>query len=168
MGDGPSNIMSPQMFVDKAEQVRDALKRLGKLVWMTVLRMKELVEGGFGGIIGVGQSAAAGSDREPALIHLSYSFGNRTAENSRRWAMVGMNGMKGDIMGASDQLYAFKTAVETGVITNGQLHVVLCVAENSVSAWSCRPGDVLTMHSGGRTVEVSNTDAVRIAFFFQG
>lgn len=68
--------------------------------------------------------------------------------------------MKGDMLGAAAQLYAFKTAVETGAIENGRLDAVLCVAENSVSAWSYRPDDVLTMHSG-RTVEINNSDAVR-------
>lgn len=81
-----------------------------------------------------------------------------------------MNGMKVDMLGAAAQLGAFKTAVEVGVISDGELHAVLCVAENSISAWSYRPDDVLTMHSG-RTVEINNTDAVRISFsrmlFFQ-
>lgn len=90
MGDWPCDIMSPQMFVVKAEQVRDELKTLGKEIGMKVFRMKELVDGEFGGIVGVGQgAAAAGADREAALIHLSYSFGDPDASNAKSWAMVG-------------------------------------------------------------------------------
>ncbi len=53
MGDMPADVMSPQMFVVKAEKVRDDLKALGKHVDLKVLRMNELVDGGFGGIAGV-------------------------------------------------------------------------------------------------------------------
>lgn len=174
MGDTPADIMNPDMFVRKAENIAAELDAQGLSVEMNVLRMDLLKEGGFGGIVGVGQGAAA-AGREPALIHLTHTFGDGTETDAPKWAIVGkgivfdtgglhiksrqgMNGMKVDMLGAAACLYAFKTAVEARAMASGRLDALLCVAENSVSAWSIRPDDILTMHSG-RTVEINNTDA---------
>lgn len=176
MGDAPADVMSAGKVVAIARDVHSSLEDMGKKVDINVLRMKELVDGGFGGIVGVGIGASvAGPDREPALVHLSHTFGSPDEPNARNFALcgkgiifdtgglsiksrTGMCNMKVDMLGAATVLYAFKSAVEIGAIQSGRLDALLCVAENSVSAMATRPDDILTMHSG-RTVQITNTDA---------
>ena len=64
--------------------------------------------------------------------------------------------MKRDMTGAGvvAAVMAALPAVECPVRVTG----LLCIAENAVSGTSMRPGDVITQY-GGRTTEVTNTDA---------
>ncbi|MGC5169938.1 leucyl aminopeptidase [Microbacterium sp. DT81.1] len=124
-----------------------------------------LADGGFGGILGVGQ----GSDRPPRLVRLDYS----PADAVRHVALVGkgitfdtgglslkpaasMVGMKYDMCGAATALAVLRAAATRGL----PVHVTawLCIAENMPSGRATRPGDVLRMLDG-TTVEVLNTDA---------
>ncbi|MCZ0960011.1 leucyl aminopeptidase family protein [Paracoccus benzoatiresistens] len=66
--------------------------------------------------------------------------------------------MKKDMGGAATALGLLKMLALTGAAERMQIRVLLPVAENSVSAGSFRPGDVLTSRKG-LTVEVNNTDA---------
>ena len=147
------------------------------LVVATTLREKELIAGGFGGIVGVG-AAAARDGREPALVHLCHK-GDGALTKGRSTALVGkgitfdtgglqikgkagMPGMKTDLGGAAAALGAFQAAVlidpDGSKRGGGDLHCVLCVAENAVGPSAFRPDDVLLCKSG-RSVEINNTDA---------
>merc|ERR1711884_17878 len=67
-----------------------------------------------------------------------------------------MPGMKHDCGGAAGLLYGRKNMVQQEPTVN--VHVLLCLAENSVSTNATRPDDIITMYSGN-TVEINNTDA---------
>ncbi len=126
----------------------------------------ELAEGGFGGILGVGQ----GSVNPPRLIELSY----RGAAASRAPIALtgkgisfdsgglsiktaeGMETMKDDMGGAAAILGAMRAIA----LLKPRLNVIAAIpsAENMPSGSATRPGDVLR-HRGGKTSEVLNTDA---------
>jgi len=130
-----------------------------------VFDAQELRDGGFGGLWGVGRAAVVG----PKLVVLSHTPAGAT----ETVALVGkgivydtgglsikgkdhMPGMKIDMGGAAGVLGAFSAAVRGGFA--GNLHCLLCIAENSVGPDATRPDDILRMYSG-KTVEVNNTDA---------
>lgn len=150
----------PATFADRARE----LAALGN-VDVEVLAEKELEEGGFGGILGVGQ----GSSRGPRLVKLSYNPAGAT----KHLALVGkgitfdsgglslkpglsMIGMKFDMSGAATVMAVLEACAKLG--TNVRLTAWLCLAENMPSGTAIRPNDVLTIR-GGKTVEVLNTDA---------
>ena len=180
--DTPPALMDPDALVREALDACAELnasvvsRGAGDLVAATTLREAELIAGGFGGIVGVG-AAAARDGREPALVHLVHR-GTRGA-NARSTALVGkgitfdtgglqikgksgMPGMKTDLGGAAAALGAFRAAValdpDGALRGGGDLHCVLCVAENAVGPGAFRPDDVLLCKSG-RSVEINNTDA---------
>ena len=132
---------------------------------VTVLNEKALVEGGYGGIVGVGQ----GSANPPRLVRLSYSH----PEAAKTLALVGkgitfdsgglslkpaasMDWMKSDMGGAAAVLAAMRAIAELRPAVN--VVGYLAIAENMPSGTAQRPSDVLTVY-GGKTVEVLNTDA---------
>ncbi|KUP95167.1 leucyl aminopeptidase, partial [Thermobifida cellulosilytica] len=132
---------------------------------VTVLDEEALVEGGYGGIVGVGQ----GSANPPRLVRLSY----RHPQAARTLALVGkgitfdsgglslkptssMDWMKSDMGGAAAVLAAMRAIAELRPAVN--VVGYLAVAENMPSGTAQRPSDVLTVY-GGKTVEVLNTDA---------
>ncbi|MEF2977912.1 leucyl aminopeptidase [Subtercola sp. YIM 133946] len=150
----------PETFVQRATDAAGELP-----VTITVWGEAELVEGGFGGILGVGQ----GSTRGPRLVRVSYD----PEGAQRHLALVGkgitfdsgglslkppasMIGMKNDMTGAAVALAVVLAAAARGLDT--RVTGWLCLAENMPSGSAIRPGDVLSIH-GGRTVEVLNTDA---------
>lgn len=180
--DTPPALMDPDALVREAlgacaELNASVVSRgAGDLVAATTLREAELIAGGFGGIVGVG-AAAARDGREPALVHLVHR--GTCGANSRSTALVGkgitfdtgglqikgksgMPGMKTDLGGAAAALGAFRAAValdpDGALRGGGDLHCVLCVAENAVGPGAFRPDDVLLCKSG-RSVEINNTDA---------
>ncbi|HEY3007042.1 MAG TPA: leucyl aminopeptidase [Micromonosporaceae bacterium] len=133
-----------------------------------VLDEKELREGGYGGIVAVGQ----GSEAPPRLVRIAYTPAG-FAEPGRRVALVGkgitfdtggvsikpaqgMWEMKSDMAGAA--------AVAATMLAVAALRppvpvtAYLPMAENMPSGSAYRPGDVVTMYNGKR-VEVLNTDA---------
>jgi len=130
-----------------------------------VLAEDALREGGYGGILGVGQ----GSSRGPRLVKLTWSPEGAT----KHLALVGkgitydtgglslkpaasMLGMKDDMTGAATVLAA--TVAIARLALPVKVTTWLCVAENMPSGTAIRPDDVLTIR-GGTTVEVTNTDA---------
>lgn len=150
----------PATFADRASQ----LATLDD-VEVEVLAEKELEEGGFGGILGVGQ----GSSRGPRLVKISYNPAGAT----KHLALVGkgitfdsgglslkpglgMIGMKFDMSGAATVMSVVEACAKLG--TPVRLTAWLCLAENMPSGTAIRPNDVLTIR-GGKTVEVLNTDA---------
>ncbi|NLT56060.1 MAG: leucyl aminopeptidase [Actinomycetales bacterium] len=134
-------------------------------VTATVLDEAGLVEGGYGGLLGVGM----GSARTPRLVHLDYAPEGATTHLALVGKGItfdsgglsikpaqGMDAMKSDMAGAAAVLHAVVSAARLGL----RLRVSgwLALAENMPSGTAQRPSDVLTIR-GGRTVEVLNTDA---------
>jgi leucyl aminopeptidase len=134
-------------------------------VSVEVLDEKQLKDGGYGGIIGVGQ----GSANPPRLVRLSYSH----PEAGKTLAFVGkgitfdsgglslkpsasMDWMKSDMGGAGAVLGAVIGIARLGLPVN--VIGYLCLAENLPSGTAQRPSDVLHSYSG-KTVEVLDTDA---------
>ena len=124
-----------------------------------------LVEGGFGGIMGVGK----GSSEPPRLVELTYA----PAGSTGHVVLVGkgitfdsgglslkpspsMNTMKSDMAGAAAVAGAMSALSKCGVKV--KVTGLLALAENMPSGTATRVSDVLT-HRGGKTVEVMNTDA---------
>ncbi|TDD69019.1 leucyl aminopeptidase [Actinomadura darangshiensis] len=156
----PPSHLTPEDLAGEAERVA-AESGLG----IEVLDEKALVEGGYGGIAGVGQ----GSVNPPRLVRLAYTH----PEASKTLALVGkgitfdsgglslkpaeaMDWMKSDMGGAAAVLGALAAIAEIGP----EVNVVgyLAIAENMPSGTAQRPSDVLRIY-GGKTVEVLNTDA---------
>ena len=156
----PAEWLGPSDFADAAVKAVEGLP-----VEVEVLDETALREGGYGGILGVGQ----GSDRPPRMVRLDYS----PAGAERHVALVGkgitfdtgglslkppasMVGMKYDMCGAATVLAVLKAAAEMQL----PVHVSawLCIADNMPSGRATRPGDVLRTLDG-TTVEVLNTDA---------
>jgi leucyl aminopeptidase len=134
-------------------------------VTVEVLAEEELADGGFGGLLGVGQ----GSARGPRLVRLAYSH----PEASKTIAFVGkgitfdsgglslkppksMETMKSDMSGAAAALAATTAIASLGLPVN--VVGYLCAAENMPGGGAQRPSDIITIY-GGKTVEVLNTDA---------
>jgi len=156
---GPSDLV-PAIFAARAEQVA-----ADSALAITVLDEQALAEGGYGGILGVGQ----GSANPPRLVRVEHS--PEGAERTLVLAGKGitfdsgglslkpaksMESMKSDMSGAAAVLGAMQAIAALGL----PVRVVgyLPIAENMPSGTAQRPSDVLTMF-GGTTVEVMNTDA---------
>jgi leucyl aminopeptidase len=156
----PPNALAPADF---AAATQGAAEEYG--LKAEVLDEQALTEGGYGGLLGVGQ----GSAFPPRLVRLSYTHDAATAtlalvgkgitydSGGISLKPVGANEtMKCDMSGAAA---VFATVVAAARL---QLRVNvtgwLALAENMPSGSASRPGDVLTMYSG-KTVEVRNTDA---------
>ena len=149
---------------DLAEVARERAEAVG--VEVEVLDEEALVDGGYGGIVGVGQ----GSVNAPRLVHLSYRGGSGSGP---KVALVGkgitfdsgglslkpaasMEEMKSDMGGAAAVLAGVTAVAELGLPVDVEAWVPM--AENMPSGTAIRPSDVLTMR-GGKTIEVNNTDA---------
>nr|WP_051129686.1 leucyl aminopeptidase [Yaniella halotolerans] len=146
-----------------AEEI-DALVASSKIK-ATIYDEEALAEGGFGGLLGVGQ----GSANPPRLVKLDY-----TPDNPKgHIALVGkgitfdsggislkpagsMETMKMDMAGAATVGAVVHAVAELGL--DVQVTGWLAMAENMPSATSIKPSDVITLR-GGKTVEVMNTDA---------
>ncbi|MCO6005655.1 leucyl aminopeptidase [Actinoallomurus purpureus] len=156
----PPSDLNPEALADAARQVGDEAG-----LSVEVLDEKALVEGGYGGIVGVGQ----GSVNPPRLVRLAYEH----PEATKTVAFVGkgitfdsgglslkpseaMDWMKSDMGGAGAVLGALKAIA--ALAPKVKVVGYLAIAENMPSGTAQRPSDVLTIY-GGKTVEVLNTDA---------
>ena len=159
----PSNVKNPEWLADQARQLAE---RAGLKV--KVWDESQLEAQGFGGIVGVGR----GSSHPPRLVRLDYTP-RKAGRKTPHVALVG-KGITFDTGGLSikpkDNMMLMKrdmTGAGVVLAVMGALAAVDCpvrvtgllpLAENSVGEASMRPGDVLR-HYGGRTTEVTNTDA---------
>jgi leucyl aminopeptidase len=157
----PPNDLYPESFAARAAALAEEVG-----VQVEILDDAALAEGGFGGVLGVGQ----GSSRKPRLVRLTWSGGD---DPRAKVALVGkgitfdtggisikpaanMDHMTSDMSGAA--------AVIATTVLAARLELPVAVtatvpmAENMPSDTAYRPGDVLRMY-GGKTVEVLNTDA---------
>jgi len=133
---------------------------------VTIWSEQDLKDGGFGGVIGVGQ----GSENPPRLIELTYSGGRASDPpialtgkgvtfDSGGLSIKdakGMEWMKADMGGAAAMLAAMRAIA----LLKPRINVIAAIpsSENLPSGSAIRPGDVLS-HRGGKTSEVLNTDA---------
>jgi leucyl aminopeptidase len=159
----PSNEKNPAWMVERAEEI-------GRRAGLTVRVWDErALEGdGFGGILGVGRGSAS----PPRLVRLDYAP-RRAGRRTPHVVLAGkgitfdtggysikpaeaMATMKRDMTGAGVVMAVMGALadVDCPVRVTG----LLPLAENAVSGDAMRPGDVLR-HYGGRTSEVTNTDA---------
>ena len=156
----PPNDLYPASFVERAHEAAAGLP-----IQFEELGPDALAEGGFGGLVGVGQ----GSSRGPRLLVARY----QPDGGATHLAIVGkgitfdsgglslkpaaaMVGMKYDMAGAATALAAIIAVARLELPV--RLTAWLCLAENMPSSTAMRPNDVLTIR-GGMTVEVLNTDA---------
>ena len=156
----PPSDLYPETLAAAAVSLAEGLP-----VEVEVLDEAALAEGGFGGILGVGQ----GSSRGPRLAVVRYAPTGAT----QHLALVGkgitfdsgglslkpaasMVGMKYDMTGAATVLAATLAVARLGLPV--AVTAWLCIAENLPSGTAIRPNDVLRIR-GGKTVEVLNTDA---------
>ena len=169
----PPGDLTPPLFADAVTAAHKELTkgRGAPRVALRVLDEKELASLGCGGILGVGAASAA----PPRLVELTYSPEGAASPETRRphLALVGkgvtfdsggltikpaasMTTMKSDMAGAAAVVQATFAIATLGLPVRVSTFVPM--AENMVSGSATRPGDVLRIY-GGRTVEVSNTDA---------
>ena len=158
--DTPAADMGP---ADLEAAARDVAKAHGAKVEVT---SGDALSQGYPMIAGVGQGAAR--DRAPRLIELHWG-----KEGHPKVAIVGkgvcfdsggldikpasgMRLMKKDMGGAAHALALAKLVMAERLPV--RLHVLVPAVENSVSAASYRPGDVLSSRKGLK-VEIDNTDA---------
>jgi len=156
---GASDLV-PTMLATRAEEVAAAAG-----LTITVLDEAALAEGGYGGILGVGQ----GSVHPPRLVRLEYApagaakvlvfAGKGITFDSGGLSLKpakSMETMKSDMGGAAAVLGAMQAIAAFGL----PVKVVgyMAIAENMPGGSAQRPSDVLTIY-GGTTVEVTNTDA---------
>jgi leucyl aminopeptidase len=159
----PSNLKNPAWLAEQA-QVLAGEHGLDCTVWDE----HRLEAEGFGGILGVGQASAT----PPRLIRLDYA----PAKAGRRTPTVvivgkgitfdtgglsikpgeAMVNMKRDMTGGAVVLATMAALADVGCPV--RVIGLVPAAENAISGNAMRPGDVIR-HHGGRTSEVTNTDA---------
>lgn len=155
----PSQKRPPALADQMAQIARDAGLEA------RILDETALAEGGFGGILGVGQ----GSSAPPRLLELTYApeggtghvvlAGKGITFDSGGISLkpaIALAAMKCDMSGAAAVLAAMTGLRQLGVTT--KVTGLLALAENMPSGSAIRVSDVLT-HRDGQTVEVMNTDA---------
>ena len=159
----PSNLKNPHWLAEQARELAGECA-LDVAVWDE----EQLAEQGFGGIAAVGQASAT----PPRLIRLDYTP-EKATRKTPTVVLVG-KGITFDTGGLSikpgEAMVNMKRDMTGGAVViavMGALREVGCpvrvvglvaAAENAVSGNALRPGDVVR-HYGGRTSEVTNTDA---------
>jgi len=159
----PSNVKDPAWMVERARAAAEA-GDLDVRVWDE----SQLLAEGFGGIAAVGRASAT----PPRLVQLDYAP-RRAGRRTPRVVLVG-KGITFDSGGLSikpaEGMVTMKRDMTGGAVVIavlGALRALGCpvrvtglvpLAENAVSGDALRPGDVIR-HWGGRTTEVTNTDA---------
>lgn len=134
-------------------------------VTATVYDEEALADGGFGGLLGVGQ----GSANPPRLVKLEYA-----PENAKGHVSLVGKGITFDTGGISlkpaGSMETMKSDMAGAATVTGVLQAIadlempikvtgwLAMAENMPSGTGIKPSDILTIR-GGTTVEVMNTDA---------
>ena len=162
LANSPSNIKDPAWLARTVSRVAGKVKGLG----VQVRDEQWLARNGFGGVLAVG----GGSARPPRLVELSWA---PSGVKGPHLVFVG-KGITFDTGGISikpaDGMHLMRTdmaggaAVMAAVLSVARLGLPVRVtglvpcAENHVSGSAYRPGDVVR-HFGGKTTEVTNTDA---------
>lgn len=161
----PSNVKSPDWLAVEVQRLVE-----DQPIIATRFETEELVAAGFSGILAVGQ----GSETPPTMLKLQYQPKSVLKHlRDEHVVLVGkgitfdtgglsikpaesMANMKRDMTGAA-VVAAVMTAL-SDLDCQVKVTALLPIAENAVSGSAARPGDVIT-HYGGRTTEITNTDA---------
>ena len=159
----PSNLKSPAWLAAQATEI-GAAAGLDVTIWDE----ERLAQEGFGGVLAVGSASAT----PPRLIRLDYKP-RRAGAKTPTVVLVG-KGITFDTGGLdikpAESMLSMKRDMSGGaavIATMAALGDVDCpvnviglvpAAENAIGGSAMRPGDVIT-HYGGRTSEVTNTDA---------
>jgi leucyl aminopeptidase len=157
----PSNVKDPAWLGAVAEKVTEGVPGLQA----TVRDETWLAEQGFGGVLAVG----GGSVSPPRLIELDYKPRGATSHllfvgkgitfdtgGLSIKPAAGMHLMRTDMAGGGAVIAAVRAIASLGLPV--RVTGLVATAENHVSGSSYRPGDIVR-HYGGKTAEVSNTDA---------
>jgi leucyl aminopeptidase len=148
-------------------KIADAARAMAKEAGLTckVWTEAQLKQGGFGGILGVGQ----GSVHPPRLIELTYTGAGKATPIALTGKGIsfdsgglsikpadGMETMKDDMGGAASIMATMKAVARL----KPKVNVIAAIpsSENMPSGSAQKPGDVIR-HYGGKTSEVLNTDA---------
>jgi leucyl aminopeptidase len=155
----PSNVKDPAWLA------RMATRTAGKVADVVVRDEKWLAEQGFGGTLAVG----GGSARPPRLVEMSWRPEGATTHIVLVGKGItfdtggisvkpadGMHLMRTDMAGGGAVIAAVQAVARLGL--GVRVTGLVACAENHLSGSAYRPGDVLR-HYGGRTTEVTNTDA---------
>ena len=161
LGNTPPNICTPTYLSNEAVK----LKKINKLIKVTVLDEAKMKSLGMGSLLSVSQGS-----KEPAkLVSIEYM----PLKNKAPIVLVGkgitfdtggislkppgnMDEMKFDMSGAGSVIGTMRACAEMNVKTN-VVGIIAC-AENMQGSQATRPGDVVTSMSG-ITIEILNTDA---------
>lgn len=161
LGNTPPNICNPTFLSNEALK----LKKINKLLKITVLNEAKMKSMGMGSLLSVSQGS-----KEPAkLVSIEYM----PLKNESPIVLVGkgitfdtggislkpspnMDEMKYDMSGAGSVLGTMRALAEMKVKKN-VVGIIAC-AENMPGSQATRPGDVVTSMSG-ITIEILNTDA---------
>jgi leucyl aminopeptidase len=156
----PAGDLPPAAIAKEAQAMAKAAGLTCK-VWTEA----QLKQGGFGGILGVGQ----GSVNPPRMIELRYMGAGKTTPIALSGKGIafdsgglsikdsgGMETMKCDMGGAASILATMQVIARL----KPKINVIAAIpcSENMPSGTAQKPGDVIT-HRGGTTSEVLNTDA---------
>jgi leucyl aminopeptidase len=155
----PSNIKDPAWLA------RMATRTAGKVTDVVVRDEKWLAAQGFGGVLAVG----GGSTRPPRFVELSWGaragaphivlVGKGITFDTGGISVKpaeGMHLMRTDMSGGAAVIAAVEAIARLGI--DVRVTGLVPCAENHLSGTAYRPGDVVR-HYGGRTTEVTNTDA---------
>jgi leucyl aminopeptidase len=157
--DAPAGEMTPAGLADAALAMSSSAGLDARIRYADELR-----EQGFCGILAVG----GGSASQPCLIEVRHPGTSGTTiglagkgitfDSGGLFLKSGpaMADMKSDMAGAATMLATARAAAMLGCPTG--VLAVAPAAENMPSGYSYRPGDIIR-HRGGRTSEVSDTDA---------
>ncbi len=161
LGNIPPNICTPTYLSNEALK----LKKVNKLIKITVLDEAKMKSLGMGSLLSVSQGS-----KEPAkLVSIEYM----PLKNKAPIVLVGkgitfdtggislkpspnMDEMKYDMSGAGSVIGTMRACAEMNIKTN-VVGIIAC-AENMPGSQATRPGDVVTSMSG-ITIEILNTDA---------
>jgi leucyl aminopeptidase len=157
----PSNIKDPAWLAKTGATIAERVPGLK----VAVRDERWLAELGFGGVLAVG----SGSSRPPRLLELSWQprragahlvlVGKGITFDSGGISIKpaeGMHLMRTDMAGGAAVISAVIGIARFGL--DVRVTGLVACAENHVSGSAYRPGDVVR-HFGGRTTEVTNTDA---------
>jgi leucyl aminopeptidase len=157
----PASVLTPQELGNRAKELAGTSGLSCEVHDETWLE-----DQGFGGVL----ATASGSSLPPRFIHLTYK---PEGQPSARLALVGkgvtfdsgglslkpaasMELMKTDMAGAAVVIAVMSALKRFGA--TAQVDAYIPAAENMTGSRAMRPGDVI-VHHGGRTTEVTNTDA---------
>ena len=161
LGNTPPNICTPTYLSNEAMK----LKKINKLIKITVLDEAKMKSLGMGSLLSVSQ----GSKQPAKLVSIEYM----PLKNKAPIVLVGkgitfdtggislkpspnMDEMKYDMSGAGSVIGTMRACAEMNIKTN-VVGIIAC-AENMPGSQATRPGDVVTSMSG-ITIEILNTDA---------